>query len=216
VPPHVENAILAALRGDPSLRPMAEELVPLLRPSPPRPEPEPSKPAGNTLVVPPSGETLRRRLPGGEELLLRTLPLLSGQQPTTLPLSLVEPPDSLPAELLLLLSGETIQVELADQGRGRDRPSLYHDAREPSTRCDCLTLLPSELRGHFDVGHRRSTVAGIGYASSHSTTKPSPLTVKLDELGVAIDSAGPLRRLTVVYTKSASQPLWYGLCLCLG
>jgi len=216
VPPHVENAILAALRGDPGQRPIAEELVPLLRSSPPRPEPEPLKPLGHTLVVPPSGETLRRRLPSGEELLLRTLPLLSGQQPTTLPLSLVEPPDSLPAELLLLLSGETIQVELAEQGRGRDRPSLYHDAREPSTRCDCLTLLPSELRGHFDVGHRRSTVAGIGYASSQYTTKPSPLTVKLDELGVAIDSAGPLLRLTVVYTKSASQPLWYGLCLCLG
>jgi len=39
---------------------------------------------------------------------------------------------------------------------------------------------------------------------------------KLDELGVTVRSAGPLRRLTVLYTKSAKQPLWYALCLCLG
>ncbi len=216
VPPHIENAILAALRPEPAQRLTAEELAPLLTSSPSGPPMDVVASRSSALLLPSSGETLRQRLPSGEEISLRTLPLLSGQQPSVLPLSLVEPPDALPAELSLLLSGETIQLELTEPGRGRDRPSLYHDVREPSTRLDCLTLLPTEKQGHFDVGHRRSTVARIGYASQESTTGRSVLEVSVAELGISIRSAGPLRRLTVLYNKSATQPLWYALCLCLG
>lgn len=216
VPPHIENAILAALRPEPAQRLTAEELAPLLTSSPSGPPMDVVASRSSALLLPSSGETLRQRLPSGEEISLRTLPLLSGQQPSVLPLSLVEPPDALPAELSLLLSGETIQLELTEPGRGRDRPSLYHDVREPSTRLDCLTLLPTEKQGHFDVGHRRSSVARIGYASQESTTGRSVLEVSVAELGISIRSAGPLRRLTVLYNKSATQPLWYALCLCLG
>ncbi len=216
VPPHLENAILAALRGEPSQRPTAEELLPVLQsePAPPAVEPHPSSTLA--VVLPPSGEVLRQRLPSGEELQLRTLPLLSGQQPTTLPLCFVEKPDALPAELQLLLSGDTIQVELGDVGRGRDRPSLYHDAREPNTRCECLTLLPTQAQGHFDVGHRRSTVVRLGYVSAQGGASGTAIQLGLPDLGVTIRSAGPLRRLTVIYTKSPSRPLWFAVCLCLG
>ena len=221
VPPHIENAILAALQGDPSQRPLAESLWPLFANQKAPVAPAPASASASavqtaSLVLPPSGETLRQRLPSGAELQLRTVPLLSGPQPTTLPLGLVEPPDALPAELQLLLSGETVQIELSNPGRGRDRPSLYHDAREPTTRTDCLTLLPVEPSGHFDVGHRRSSVVRIGYASSQSDSKQGTLSVRLDELGITISSAGPLRRLTVLYTKSSTRPVWYAVCLCIG
>lgn len=216
VPPHIEHAILAALRPDPSQRPVAEELLPLLVSGPSEKALDPSLVKSSALVVPPSGESLRQRLPSGEEICLRTLPLLSGQQSMTLPLGLVDSPDALPSELQLLLSGDTLQVELVEQGRGRDRPSLYHDAREPNTRCECLTLLPTELRGRFDVGHRRSSVVSVGYSSGESSLKSGTIEVKLEELGISVRSVGPLRRLTVLYTKSAKLPLWYALCLCLG
>lgn len=216
VPPHVENAILAALHSDPAQRLRADDLSVLIGSSPAAKIPDTAAPRSSVLMVPASGDSLRQRLPSGEEICLRTLPLLAGQQPSVLPLPLTEPPDALPAELSLLLSGETIQLELTEPGRGRDRPSLYHDVREPSTRLDCLTLLATEKQGHFDVGHRRSSVARIGYASQESPSGRSVLEVSIAELGVSVRSAGPLRRLTVLYTKSVKQSLWYALCLCLG
>ena len=77
-------------------------------------------------------------------------------------------------------------------------------------------VLPVEPGGHFDVGHRRSSVVRIGYASSQSDSKQGTLSVRLDELGITISSAGPLRRLTVLYTKSPTRPVWYAVCLCIG
>ena len=216
VPPHLENAILAALRGEPSQRPTAEELLPILKSQPVEASASRSASAVPTLLLPPSGEVLRQRLPSGHDLYLSTLPLLSGQQPTMIPLQLVEQPDALPAELQLLLSGDTLQVELGQSGRGRDRPSLYHDAQQPNTRCDCLTLLPTQSQGHFDVGHRRSTVTRIGYVSAQGSPSGGVQDLSLPELGIAVRSSGPLRRLTVLYTASTSRRLFYAVCLCLG
>lgn len=215
VPPHLENAILAALRGDPSQRPTAAELSITLG-SLSRPALDSSAKAAFALTVPSSGETLRRRLPSGDELLLSTLALPLCQQPTVVPLSIVQLPDVLPAPLQLLISRDTIQVEIETAPGGRDRPSLYHDARQPSTRCDCLTLLPHENAGHFQVGHRRTVVVSLGYVSKQAQQQNVPLECALGELGVVVRSAGPLQRLCVVYVKSATHPLWYAVCLCMG
>lgn len=216
VPPHFENAILASLRGDPAQRPLPQELLTILPSHSQQPVQAQTSAQDLAIVIPPSGEVLKKRLRNGDELDLRTLPLPICQLPTALSLPLAEDQNVLPVPLQLLLSRDTIQIEIDEMWRGRDKSSLYHDARQPNTRCECLTLLPNQPAGHFEVGHRRNTIARIHYASTQAQKANVPLELALPEWGISVRSAGPLHRLAIVLTKSLTQPLWYAVCLCMG
>ena len=131
-----------------------------------------------------------------------------------LPLSKI--PGLLPAPLLLIAHGESLMVELdgTPLGRGRDRPGLYHDASEPSTRCERYTLKPTAQGDFFDVGHRRLSVQRLHYCSVVYAQAPGPLGAVIPELGLSVHAQGALQRLVVLYVEK--DQLTYALGIAVG
>lgn len=233
LPSHIEAAVLSALRTDAAARPSLPELAAALQPktaAQPSTGPVPGgvsrsdtllrlelplNPVSATVDAPPRASTaMAQRTPQGRALALSLVALRAPKQyvPLALPFSAV--PELLPAPLRLKLHGQTLMVELdesaasATPSRSRDRPSLYYDAYDPNTRCESYTLLPSTEVASFDVGHRRSRVQRIHYAS---VIAPGPgpadrLLLSLPELHTELSVSGPVLRLCALYTTPQSDP----------
>lgn len=233
--PHVELAILSVLRAEPAQRPDAARLSELLAgpgtaappPEAPADEPEtllppqPKAASGDPaellrVPLPAAGEPHKVVTPTGRQVVLLAMTVPAGREHASLALPLSTIPGLLPAPLLLIAHGESLMVELdgTPLGRGRDRPSLYHDAQQPSSRCDRYTLKPVTDSGFFDVGHRRLSVQRLHYVSVLYSQTPGPLAAVLPELKLAIQAQGALQRLVVLYTEQ--QSLTYALCIAVG
>lgn len=225
VPAHVEAAVLSAMRPDPATRPSLQALAAGLQPqtaadSSPAPSigegvlriALPLSPVVATADAPPRPsppQTLRG--PGGRELKLSLVALHAPKQHVVLPLPFSSVPELLPAALLLKLHGQTLMVELDASdpaiGRGRDRHSVYYDAYDPNTRCESYTLLPSTPVASFDVGHRRTRVQRIHYASviAAGPGAAERLALTVPELQIEFSVAGPLLRLCVLHTSPSGS-----------
>ncbi len=226
LPPQIEAAVLAALRTDAAARPSLADLAEALRPrtaalTTERSSKEdsllrlelPLSPVTASVEAPPSISSAQAlRSPQGRPLSLALVSVRAPKQYVPLPLPFSSVPELLPAPLRLKLHGQTLMVELdesaASAGRGRDRPSLYYDAYDPNTRCESYTLLPGTQVASFDVGHRRSRVQRIHYAS---VIAPGPgpadrLTLSLPELHTELTVAGPVLRLCTLYTTPQADP----------
>lgn len=233
--PHLELAILSVLRAEPAQRPDAARLTELLAApgtaadSPPvaAGEPEtlypdqasaaPGEKTGLLRVpLPASGEPHKVTTPSGQQVVLLAMTVPAGREHASLPLPLSKIPGLLPAPLLLIAHGKSLMVELdgMPSGRGRDRPSLYHDAQLPSTRCERYTLKPAVDDACFDVGHRRLSVQRLHYCSVVDGQTPGPLCAVVPELQLAVHAQGALQRLVVLYTRQ--QELTYALCIAVG
>ncbi len=165
-----------------------------------------------TSPAPGPGHEQRLRTRAGRDVRLYTVALPAPRQHTAvaLPLGGDIIQGLLPAAISLIANGTTLMVELAGPqiGRGRDRPSLYHDAYDPNTRCESYTLLPTTSGAHFDVGHRRSTVQRVSYASVTATAQGGEaLRLRLSDLQVEIDEPGQLLRLCALYITDADSGL---------
>ena len=221
----IEAAVLAALRPDPAARPSMHGLADSLRQQPvasasqaPRP-PEgllrlelPLSPVSATPDAPPRASPVQPlRTPGGRELLFSLVAVRAPKQNLTLTPPFSAVPDLLPAPILLKLHGQTLMAELDASapatGRGRDRHSLYYDAYDPNTRCESYTLLPNSAVASFDVGHRRTRVQRIHYASviAPGSGAADRLTLSLPELQSEFSVAGPILRLAVLHTSPTAD-----------
>lgn len=209
--PHLELAILSALRLDPLARPDAATLLSHLQLPP-----VPAASAGQAIPLPAAGHQVELRTRAGVSVVLQSLTVAATQQHSTQPLPL--PPGLLPAPLLLSAHGDTLTLEIEGPapGYGRDRIGLYHEASDPSTRCDRLALQPQATAAHFQVGHRRLQVQRVDYASAVSAATAAPLQVQLPTLDLCIGSAGPLRRLLVLSIQRAKEQPAFVLCIAVG
>ena len=235
--PHQELAILAALRGEPMQRPDAARLAVLL--AVPESDSEPSQVdapvseagaiplAGGSAAEDPAAGWLRVALPAvgaqqtvvtptGRRVVLMTMTVPAGREHATQALPLSSVPELLPAPLLLIAHGESLMVELdgSPSGRGRDRPSLYHDAQDPNTRCERYTLKPSSDEAYFDVGHRRLSVKRVHYCSVVGEGTSGAMAAALGGLQIVVYAPGALKRLVVMYADR--QDVTYGLCIAVG
>ncbi len=225
LPPQIEAAVLAALRTDAAARPSLAELAAALHPrtgelttgssagdSTLRLE-LPLSPVTATVEAPPGASRAQALCtPQGRQLTLSLVAVRAPKQYVPLPLPFSAVADLLPAPLRVKLHGQTLMVELDESagspGRSRDRPSLYYDAYDPNTRCESYTLLPSTQVASFDVGHRRSRVQRIHYASAIAPG-PGPadrLSLALPELHTELSVAGPVLRLCTLYTTPPNDP----------
>lgn len=232
LPPYVELAILAVLRAEPAQRPDAARLVELLTaaPAPPplasaaaieadtlAPAAAAAPPTGLLHIpLPAAGEPHALQTPTGRKVVLMAMTVPAGREHASLQLPLSAIPGLLPAPLLLIAHGESLMVELdgTPLGRGRDRPGLYHDASEPSTRCERYTLKPTAQGDFFDVGHRRLSVQRLHYCSVVYAHTPGPLGAVLPELGLCVHAQGALQRLVVLYVEK--DQLTYALGIAVG
>ena len=220
---------LASVSGQPGLRlpaaggPGAVQdpsgaLVPEALPVPSGPaQPEPPAASGPPPVRPPApGTRLQLRSPSGRDVVLLTLPLPAvhpvGHPPLLVPLPLSLIPDLLPVPLVAVAHGGLVRVELdgSPGGRGRDRPSLYHDAYDPSTRGDSITLLPAvDGVAHFDAGHRRLSVQRLHYTSVLAAPAPQILRATVPDLGLTIETEAPAHRLILLWTEAPQSGVTY-------
>jgi hypothetical protein len=230
LPPHSELAILAVLRAEPAQRPDAARLAELLAAVPPpaaasaaleadtlAPSAIADSPPGLLhLPLPAAGEPHALVTPTGRKVVLQVMTVPAGREHASLPLPLSTIPGLLPAPLVLIAHGESLMVELdgTPLGRGRDRPGLYHDASEPSTRCERYTLKPTAQDEFFDLGHRRLSVQRLHYCSVVCAQAPGPLGVVLPTLGLAVHAQGALQRLVVLYVEK--EQLTYALGIAVG
>jgi serine/threonine protein kinase len=206
-------------RDNPSPSRPASATSPEVAPGPPAPPVqkapgEPPAPPGTFYRIrpPAPGTDQRLRTPGGRDLRLHSIALRAPKQHTSvsLPLHGDIAQGLLPAPISLIAHGTTLMVELLGPpiGRGRDRPSLYHDAYDPNTRCESYTLLPITEGTHFDVGHRRSTVQRVYYASALAADpKGEPLSLRIQELMTELEAEGPLLRLCALHITDAEGGL---------
>jgi len=223
VPAHVEAAVLSALRPEPASRPSLQAFATALFQkaatpgSPASPTSAgvqridlPLSPVVATADAPPRPSPAQLvRTAAGRELLLSLVALRAPAQHVHLLLPFSSVPELLPAPLVLKLHGQTLMVELdasaPSAGRGRDRHSIYYDAYDPNTRCESYTLLPSTAVASFDVGHRRTRVQRIHYASviASGLGAADGLAVTVPELQCEFSVAGPVLRLCVLFTSPA-------------
>ena len=221
VPAHVEAAVLSALRPDPASRPSLQAFAAALSPEPAAASSQPAgsregvlhielplSPVVATADAPPRPSAAQPlKAPTGRELLLSVVSVRAPKQHVLLSLPFSSVPELLPAPLQLKLHGQTLMVELdasaPSSGRSRDRHSIYYDAYDPNTRCESYTLLPSTPVASFDVGHRRTRVQRIHYASviAAGSGAADRLTVALPELATEFSVAGPILRLCVLHTS---------------
>jgi serine/threonine-protein kinase len=229
--PHHLLAIQSALRVDEAQRPDAARLLELLGPPESTAAPPPSEPAAGVapstepqaappgyqkVALPAFGEQQSLVTPSGRSIVLLAMSVPVGRDHATLPLPLSAVPGLLSAPLLLIAHGQSLMVEIdgTPLGRGRDRPGLYHDAQDPSTRCERYTLRPTTEQAFFDLGHRRLSVQRLYYASVLCEKAPGPLSVQLPELRLLIAAPGALQRLVVLYTEQ--REVTYALCIAVG
>lgn len=226
---HVESSIFAALRHEADRRPTAARLLELLR--------DGQGLLGSTLRgaaarlrIKPTADTatkepLRLRTPSGQELVLSLLTVRAPKQHTTFALPLGKDVELLPAPLSLLANGETLLIEIDEAAaatsgsfdRSRNRPSLYHDAHEPSSRCDRYTLIPNAATASFDIGHRRTTVQRVNYVSAlrPAASPVESLLLPLPDLQIEIEVPGPLLRGVVLYSVAPQSGTAHAVAIAL-
>ncbi len=169
-----------------------------------------------TVPLPGPEHTERLRGPAGHHLSICTLSFRAPRQLTAMPLPLLLGADQpwLPAPIALTALGTTLMVELEEHPGGRDRPSLYHNAFLPNTRCESFTLQPSTKAGHFDVGHRRTTVQRIDYASTIADSAGNGrLRLVLADLRVELVGSVSLLRLCALHTSDAAHKMTCLICV---
>lgn len=211
--------ILSALGHDPAQRPSLSALLGALTEQSAA-EADPVARAGILRLAPPPALGPHPfKTPGGRVLRLTTVSLPVSRQHVQVALPFSAVPDLLPAPVYMNVHGATLtaEVDLNSASRSKDRPSLYHDAYEPGSRCETYTLLPTSALASFDVGHRRTKVQRIHYASTISSvpTIGERLALTIPEIQLCIETPAPHLRLTVLYITEGGDGPVHVVCLLL-
>jgi serine/threonine-protein kinase len=157
------------------------------------------------ICAPPPGSSCERTLPSGRRLVIQSIALDAQRGTSPAALRFVGAPRILPAALLLWPHPTSLVIEIDRRdlaGEGH-RPSIYHNANNPSTRCESFHL-PAVMAGaSFDVGHRKARVQQV-HCDSNGWGGADRLQVLVPRLGVVITSAEPARQLAVLYAEDAT------------
>jgi serine/threonine-protein kinase len=151
------------------------------------------------LAAPRAGTCEARSLTEGRRLMLQSVAVDERDRFQT-PILFAAAPDLLPAPLLVSPRAGSlfIEVERRAVSPGGPRPSIYHDASNPSTRCEGL-LLPEVARDvRFDVGHRRARVQRLHCDSAEAAAGGARLRVDIPWLAAAIVADGAAKQLVVL------------------
>lgn len=154
------------------------------------------------ISAPPDGSCHEQRLLDGRWLLIHSIVLDGQRRSSPASLRFQAAPEILPATLLLWPRPASLVVEVDRREVPLDehRPSIYHNANNPSTRCESFHI-PAVMAGaSFDVGHRKARVQQVHCCSGAEGSADS-IEVFVPKLGISIVASEPARQLAVLYTE---------------